>query len=386
MRRLQNSVKTYAWGDALAIPRLLGVPPTGEPQAELWLGAHRSGPSKVDGRGLDALISENPTQMLGERSVAQFGPTLPFLLKVLAAAKPLSLQAHPSRAQAKAGLLRESHRIDAADAPTRSYRDDNHKPELLCALTPFQALCGFRTTSESVSLFRALGVPAPTLERQGLRAYFEAVMNASPEQQRALVAQVATACQTETTSYEAERNVGLKLARHYPGDVGLIGALLLNLVTLKPGEALYLPAGNLHAYLEGTGIEIMASSDNVLRGGLTPKHIDVAELIHVLDFSHGPAKVLRPVPTGRPGESVYETPAQDFELSDLQLAGDQRLTLERRGADIVLVVEGRVTATTPTHTLVLAQGESIFIDAGEGPLTLSGPGEAFRATVGRTVA
>ena len=132
MRRLQNSVKTYAWGDALAIPRLLGVPPTGEPQAELWLGAHRSGPSKVDGRGLDALISENPMQMLGERSVAQFGPTLPFLLKVLAAAKPLSLQAHPSRAQAKAGLLRESHRTDA---PTRSYRDDNHKPELLCALT-----------------------------------------------------------------------------------------------------------------------------------------------------------------------------------------------------------------------------------------------------------
>ena len=383
MRRLQNSVKRYAWGDPLAIPRLLGVQATGEPQAELWLGAHRSDPSKVDGRRLDELISENPTRVLGERSVAQFGPTLPFLLKVLAAAKPLSLQAHPSRAQAKAGMQRESHRTDASDSPTRSYRDDNHKPELICALTPFEALCGFRKTSESVALFRALGVAAPTLERHGLRAYFEEVMTAPAEQQRALSAKVATACETATTSYERTRIVGLRLAQQYPGDVGLIGALLLNLVTLRPGEALYLPAGNLHAYLEGTGIEIMASSDNVLRGGLTPKHVDVAELLQVLDFSDGPAEPLRPVPTGRVGESVYETPVQDFELSCLSLAVAQSLALERRGADIVLVTEGRVTAVTMTQSLTLAQGESAFIEAADGPVTLRGPGEAFRATVGR---
>ncbi len=381
MRRLHNPIKTYAWGDPLSIPRLLGVPPTGEPQAELWLGAHRSDPSKADGQSLDALISEDPRAMLGERSVAVFGPRLPFLLKVLAAAKPLSLQAHPSRAQAMAGWRAESQRTDSPDAPTRNYKDDNHKPELLCALTPFRALCGFRAVRDSIALFRALAVPAPTLERSGVRAYFEEVMTAAPEQQRALAEQVATACQAETASHERERRVALTLAQQYPGDVGVIGALLLNLITLAPGEALYLPAGNLHAYLEGTGIEIMASSDNVLRGGLTPKQVDVAELLKVLDFTDGPVTVIRP-PANSP-EAVYVTPATDFELSHITLAADQPLTLARRGADVLLVTRGRVTVTTGAHMAALAQGDSAFIAAAEGPVTLSGEGELYRATVGR---
>ena len=379
MEFLENPIKSYAWGDSTAIPRLLGRSATGQPQAELWLGAHGSDASKrqSDAQPLDRVISANPLAALGQKSVERFGPTLPFLLKVLAAAKPLSLQAHPSLDQARAGFERENAQRVPLDAPARNYKDPNHKPELICALTPFHALCGFRAKAESIAFFTALGLPTGTLEQRGLAAYFEETMTAPREAQQALARRAAAAC-NRPVGYDVERGWGLQLAAQYPGDVGLIGALLLNAVTLQPGEALCLPAGNLHAYLQGVGIELMASSDNVLRGGLTPKHVDVPELLRVLDFSDGPVSIQRANDVGE-----YPTPAVDFELSRLDLATGTPLTLTRRGADILLCVGGELTVASATHAVTMKKGMSVFSPLIEGALTLSGVGELYRATIGR---
>ncbi|MEW6430650.1 MAG: mannose-6-phosphate isomerase, class I [Myxococcota bacterium] len=381
MLRLVNPVQPYAWGSPTAIPALLGVPPTGAPQAELWLGAHPSAPSQVAGDGgLDAAIARAPARLLGEAVVARFGARLPFLLKVLAAAQPLSLQAHPSLAQAKEGFAREEARAVPRGAAHRNYKDANHKPELICALGEFHALCGFRRLADSVALFRGLGATslADRLERDGLKASFAHVMTRPETERRSLASSIAEACAARPPDgFEAECAWGVRLAQQYPGDVGLVGALLLNLVTLREGEALYLPAGNLHAYLEGVGVELMANSDNVLRGGLTPKHVDVPELLGVLSFEDGPAKVLTPV--GAP-EAVYETPAPEFRLSRVDVAGP--VTLPRRGPEVLLVVRGAVEASCGGEVLDLAQGESVFVGADEGALELDGEGRVFRATVG----
>jgi mannose-6-phosphate isomerase len=385
MQRLVNVIQRYAWGSLTAIPQLLGAAPDGQPQAELWLGAHPSAPSQTPaGRRLDALIAEAPQRLLGAATVERFGPRLPFLLKVLAAAQPLSLQAHPSLPQARAGFAREEAAGVPRHAGHRNYKDENHKPEIICALTPFRALCGFRRVSETARLLRALGLDTSTLERQGLRAYFEQVMTLPKAAQATLVAGAVERAKTPVPGFEAECSLAVHLAAAYPGDVGLIGALLLNLVTLAPGEALFLGAGNLHAYLEGTGIELMANSDNVLRGGLTPKHVDVPELLSVLKFEDGPA--VRLVPRGA-GEAVYETPVPDFRLSRVEVGGEVRLAA--RGPQVLLVVEGEVTVSARPlphagagEGARLKRGESVFIGADEGDVTLSGAGVVFRATPG----
>ncbi|MBL8935111.1 MAG: mannose-6-phosphate isomerase, class I [Archangium sp.] len=378
MHRLDNTIQAYAWGSTTAIPQLLGLPETKAPQAELWLGAHPSAPSKVDGRSLEALITEAPAAMLGSSVQQRFGDRLPYLLKVLAAAKPLSLQAHPSLAQAKAGFTREEAANDRLTASHRNYKDANHKPELICALTPFRALCGFRDAAQTRALLAGLEVPAlapllQTLDRKGLAGFFEQVMTLPMQAREPLVKAVVLACgRTPVPGREAECLNAVALEQAYPGDVGVIGALLLNLVELKPGEALALGAGNLHAYLEGTGIELMANSDNVLRGGLTPKHVDVPELLRVLDFSNGPARVV--TPTAGP-EAVYPTPFPDFRLSRLDVNGS--LELQRLGPDIVLCTAGRVTV----NGLPLERGASAFAPFSDGALMLSGQGTLFRATV-----
>ncbi len=382
MRRLENPIQPYAWGSATAIPALLGEAPDGGPKAELWLGAHPSAPSRVvDDGPLDAVIAQAPAALLGADAVARFGPQLPFLVKVLAAAQPLSLQAHPSLAQARAGFAREEASGVTRGAPHRNYKDANHKPELICALGPFHALCGFRRIADSVTLFRGLGLSAlaDRLEGRGLRDTFAHVMTLPETERRTLAQSASDACASRVPgAFAAECAWGARLARQYPGDVGLVGALLLNLVTLQEGEALFLPAGNLHAYLEGVGVEVMASSDNVLRGGLTPKHVDVPELLSVLSFEDGPVRVL--TPEGSP-EAVYETPAPDFRLSRVDVDGGE-VALPRSGPEVLLVTRGDLEVTCGGEVLDLAQGESVFIGADEGPLTLSGEGRVFRATVG----
>ncbi|MFB7592872.1 mannose-6-phosphate isomerase, class I [Streptomyces sp. NPDC056169] len=381
MDRLVNTVRPYAWGSPTAIPELLGVAPTGEPQAEMWMGAHPGAPSRTERGPLDVLVAADPVRELGEPAVAKFGPRLPFLLKVLAAGAPLSLQVHPDLAQARAGFAAEEAAGIPVDAPHRTYKDANHKPELICALTPFEGLCGFRAPAEAADLIAALGVdslkPYVDLlhahpEEAALREVLTALLTADPDEMAHTVAEAAAA---------ADRLGGAHapfafLAHHYPSDPGVIAAMLLNHVLLQPGEALYLGAGVPHAYLDGMGVEIMANSDNVLRCGLTPKHVDVPELLRVVRFEPNDPGVLRPEASPS-GEEVYDTPIDEFRLSRFVRAeGAAPTDVTASTPQILLAVAGRPKAGEVT----LAPGESVFVPAGERA-ELSGTGTVFRATV-----
>jgi len=396
MLRLENPVQNYAWGSHSALANLLGKPsPSAEPQAELWLGAHPKAPSRVlpERESLALRIERDPKRVLGAGLEARFGARLPFLLKVLAAETPLSLQAHPTLEQARAGFDAEQARGIPVDAPNRNYRDRNHKPELLCALTPFSALCGFRDIKTTLELCRTLRAPHlgylfDTLDQlpteQGLHQLFATLLGLSAEQRAELAQETLDRCTTLAAfegPFQHEFSWAVRLGVLYPGDIGIVSALLLNLVQLAPGEAIYLPAGNLHAYLNGVGMEIMANSDNVLRGGLTPKHMDTGELLRVLDFRAGPVAVLRGEARG--SARVYQTPCAEFELQSFQLLPGERPTVtDRRGPEIVFCQRGNVRVECGTEQLALEQGEALFIDASEPSYALSGEGMLFRASVG----
>ncbi|MGW1767428.1 mannose-6-phosphate isomerase, class I [Streptomyces sp. NPDC002073] len=384
MDRLSNTVRPYAWGSPTALPGLLGVAPTGEPQAEMWMGAHPGAPSRLDrGSGATTLadvIAADPEGELGAAVVARFGPRLPFLLKILAAGAPLSLQVHPDLAQAREGHAAEERRGIPVDAPHRNYKDANHKPELICALTPFEGLCGFRPPLEAAELLSGLEVdslkPYVDLlhahpEEAALREMLTAVLSADREEMAHTVTEATAAAERLGGPYTPYASI----AHHYPGDPGVIAAMLLHHVQLQPGEAMFLGAGIPHAYLDGMGIEIMANSDNVLRCGLTPKHVDVPELLNIVRFETSDPGVLRPEADG--GEEVYETPVDEFRLSRFVLAEGAAAHRLPAGTPQVLLC----TAGSPTiGELTLAPGESVFVPAGE-TAELSGSGTVFRATV-----
>ncbi|MFF4564324.1 mannose-6-phosphate isomerase, class I [Streptomyces sp. NPDC001435] len=381
MDRLDNTVRPYAWGSTTAIPKLLGVEPTGEPQAEMWMGAHPGAPSRTARGTLVEVIDANPEKELGPRAVAKFGPRLPFLLKILAAGAPLSLQVHPNLDQAKEGYADEERRGVPVDAPHRNYKDANHKPELICALTEFDGLCGFRDPLRAAELLDGLGVdslkPYVDLlhahpEEAALREVLTAILTADPEEMAHTVDETTAACSRLGGDYAPYAD----LAHHYPGDPGVIAAMLLNHVRLQPGEALFLGAGIPHAYLSGLGVEIMANSDNVLRCGLTPKHVDVPELLRIVRFEPRDAGVLRPE-AAPDGEEVYETPIDEFRLSRYVLpeAGTAHaLTLPT--PQILLCTAGSVRVGE--HEL--GPGQSVFVAVGE-EAEASGTGTVFRATV-----
>jgi mannose-6-phosphate isomerase class I len=386
---LDGVIRHYAWGSRTAIPELLGIEPDGEPAAELWLGAHPDDPSAVSGHDttLDALLAGDPEGLLGAAAVARFGPRLPFLLKVLAIDTALSIQVHPSVEQARAGFAAEDAAGLPRDAPGRNYRDRNHKPEMVCALTPFEALCGFRPIEDTLRLLDAWDVAelAPVRDLlagpDGLRAAFTALLGLTDPVP--VVAAVAARAATLATQQEwagPARAVRLA-AGDFPGDVGAVVALLLNYVRLEPGEAIYLGAGTVHCYLRGTGVEVMANSDNVLRCGLTPKHVDLAEVLKVADFTA--------LPEPRwPGQDAgparrFATPAPDFALSVLDLAaGPQSFPIEDRGPRLVLCTSGRATVVAAGASVALSPGRAAFVAAGADPGTIHGAGRVFVASVG----
>ncbi|MZF85002.1 mannose-6-phosphate isomerase, class I [Streptomyces sp. SID5643] len=381
MDRLDNTIRPYAWGSPTAIPQLLGVEPTGEPQAEMWMGAHPGAPSRTDRGTLVEVVGADPEKELGAAAVDRFGPRLPFLLKLLAAGAPLSLQVHPDLDQAKEGYADEERRGIPVDAPHRNYKDANHKPELICALTEFDGLCGFRAPLEAAALLDDLGVdslkPYVDLlhahpEDAALREVLTAILTADPDEMSRTVAEVAAACDRLGGAYAPYADI----AHHYPGDPGVIAAMLLNHVRLQPGEALYLGAGIPHAYLNGLGVEIMANSDNVLRCGLTPKHVDVPELLRIVRFLPSDPGVLRPE-ASPDGEEVYETPIDEFRLSRYVLpeAGAAH-DLTRPTPQILLCTAG--TVRVGEHQLT--PGASVFVPADE-KAEVSGTGTLFRATV-----
>jgi mannose-6-phosphate isomerase len=403
MWRLHNTIQRYAWGSRTALAALQGrAGPTLEPEAELWMGAHPRAPSRLgdDGRTLLQAIDERPEAMLGAPVVQRFGPRLPFLLKVLAIAEPLSLQAHPDTARAREGFDEEDAAMIPRDAPHRSYADPHAKPELVCALGPFVALSGFRAVADTRALIEALAVPSlralaePLWSRptpEGLAATVRALLTMTEPVPLVQAVQAAVdAGPPNDDRWRSVRTWVRRLGQRHPGDVGVVVALLLELVELASGEALFLAAGNLHCYLEGTAVEIMGASDNVLRGGLTPKHVDVPELLRVLDFHAGPVPVCRARPVS-PHEVVYDTPALEFALSRLELAAGERWSALGRGPEVLLCVEGsvRLGGDPPAAPeLVLERGESVFVPARHPNRSVraEAPSTLFRATVGALTA
>ena len=356
---ITNTPRDYAWGSATALSELLGSQPSGGPEAELWLGTHPGSPSQTASGSLAEITN------------------LPFLLKVLAAASPLSLQAHPTIAQAVEGFARENARGISLEAPDRNYRDELHKPEIIYALTPFRALCGFRPASETgAAIERLLGaVPGDAalngwLDRLGsdddIRPVFDWLLSRGAGVDELLAALVGAAALVGGEHY----SLIASLARAYPGDPGIAISLMLNLAVLEPGEVLFLPAGNIHAYIEGLGIELMAASDNVLRGGLTPKHVDVPELLSVLDFTPVPVPYLAPVSVD--GVETF-SPLPDFAL--VHVVADARVPLP--GEAIALCTAGSFTL----NGTAIARGESFYV-ADEPVLDVAGAGELFVATHG----
>nr|WP_211176933.1 mannose-6-phosphate isomerase, class I [Pseudonocardia acidicola] len=380
---LKNPVRPYAWGSRTVIAELLGEPvPSAHPQAELWLGAHPADPSHLvrsDGEEVSLVeaVTADPENLLGRGRTDRWNGRLPFLLKVLAADEPLSLQAHPSAEQAATGFERENAAGIAIDAAERNYRDPSHKPELICALTEFHALVGFRDPATSVRLLRALDVPELAAHSEllaaqpgpdGLRALFTTWITLPQSVLDELVPalqQGSIRLAAADGEFQAEARTVLELSERYPGDAGVLAALLLNRVVLQPGEALYLPAGNLHAYLSGAGVELMANSDNVLRGGLTPKHVDVPELLRVLDFAAGPP----PVCTGRrDGEWItYDTPADEFLLRrwDTTQAVGAAGTVPDGGPRILICTAGGVCLRSGERIVELTRGRSLFLAAAD---------------------
>ncbi len=382
---ITNTPRPYAWGATTAIANLLGTAPSGDPEAELWLGAHPGSPSIIvdpsqtaGAADLAAWIAADPQTTIG-----RFASTgrLPFLLKLLAAASPLSLQAHPTTEQARAGFARENALGIPLDAPNRNYRDAFAKPELIYALSPtFDALCGFRSVSEVRMIVLALVdvAEAPGLLNEVLasletddapRTTFEWLLS-NGEGVPQLVSLV-TSLAPLATGWELEFATVGSLAAAYPADPGIVISLLLNRVRLVAGEALYLPAGNIHAYLDGLGVELMSASDNVLRGGLTPKYIDVPELVSVLDFRTVRVPYLLPLAPAA-NVTVFAPEVPDFEL--VRVTGDSSWSIDAPA--IAICVDGTFTI----NGVAVGRGSSVYITPDEGDLAFLGDGTLFLAT------
>ncbi|WP_217428634.1 mannose-6-phosphate isomerase, class I [Microlunatus speluncae] len=385
INRLTGTIQPYPWGSTTSIPEFLGTEPTGGPQAELWLGTHPQGPSRLnDDQGLAEFLAAAPERRIGAEPVARFGPRLPYLMKVLAAARPLSLQAHPSREQAEHGFAREDAAGIARDAPNRTYRDDWPKPEALCALAPVQALCGFREPELTYAMFERLEVPAALelvapLADGGPEALAEVFgrLLRLPEDRRGVIDDVvSSALDRQGRRLDEFGATAVEVATHYPGDPGVLAALLMNRVSYGPYQAIFLPAGNLHAYLSGTGVEIMANSDNVLRGGLTGKYIDVDELIKLLDFTPGMPGLV-PIDEPSPGVFHYRTPAPEFGLWRLEPDG-ATLPLPAPGTGrVLLAAAGTIMVSAAGADLTLSRGQAAFVPAEIDDAELSGAGVAF---------
>jgi mannose-6-phosphate isomerase len=392
---LDSPIQHYAWGSRTALAELQGRPtPTEQPEAELWIGAHPKAPSRIvspEGLGtLDRAIENDPVSLLGHEVCERFGNELPFLLKVLAAAEPLSIQAHPDQEQARKGWARQNAEGIPIDAGHRSYRDQNHKPELVCALTPFTAMKGFRASSD---VARALEpVAGVELEREvarlgrertpsALRALFTRLMTLEEDERPAVLARALEEAERRAADDPAWAWVA-KLHEKYPGDIGCLSPVYLNLLTLAPNEALFLPAGELHAYLEGTAIEIMANSDNVLRGGLTPKNVDLPELLGILTFDTREPKVLTGEEDG-PCQRVYDAGVDEFELSFLTVGEDAPFSPEPgRGVEVLLALGGECALSADGGAECrLGPGQAVFVPAALRGYEVTGAGRLVRAVV-----
>lgn len=385
MQKLINTLQEYAWGSPTALTTLYGIPnPENKPMAELWMGAHPKSPSYIEingeKRSLREAISENQTAWLSPAVAARFGE-LPFLFKVLCADQPLSIQVHPSKQAAERGFAKENAAGIPLTAPERNYKDANHKPELVFALTPFKAVNGFRELHDIVSLLQPVSGAHPAIahfltspDMAGLAQLFTALLSMEGEE-KALALDLLKAT--------AEKSLGepwdtVKLIAHfYPEDSGLFSPLLLNVIELQPGEAMFLFAETPHAYLNGVALEVMANSDNVLRAGLTPKYIDIPELMDNLKFEAKPWDSLLTQPEVHPDRLDFPVPVEDFAFSVHQLSASPA-TVHQQSAAILFCIEGEAVINDGVTRLTLAPGESCFIPADASPVTVTGSGRLAR--------
>lgn len=386
MQKLINSVQNYAWGSKTALTELYGIAnPQQQPQAELWMGAHPKSSSRIttangETVSLRDVIENNKPALLGEAVANRFGE-LPFLFKVLCAAQPLSIQVHPNKRNSEIGFAKENAAGIPMDAAERNYKDPNHKPELVFALTPFLAMNAFREFSDIVSLLQPIAgahsaiahfLQAPNAER--LSQLFASLLNMQGEEKsRALAVLKAALNSQQGEPWQTIRVI----SEYYPDDSGLFSPLLLNVVKLNPGEAMFLFAETPHAYLQGVALEVMANSDNVLRAGLTPKYIDIPELVANVKFEPKPASELLTAPVKSGAELDFPIPVDDFAFSlhDLVL---QETSIGQHSAAILFCVEGEAVLRKDEQRLVLKPGESAFIGADESPVNASGTGRLAR--------
>ena len=395
MERLDGARQSYDWGSTTAIPEMLGLESDGAPWAEQWYGAHPAGPTRLaDGRSLAALLASDPGRLLGEDVVRRFGPQLPFLLKVIAPDRALSLQVHPSLDQAVRGFERENTAGLAPDSPVRNFKDPNHKPEMVLALTRFEAVAGFRAPRRAAEVLGGLDSPLARRMRRtlrlnptrfGIRQAFTELVSTDTRPQAAevseLVAEISRRlAEGRSPSRRVDANV-VEMARAFPHDPGIAAALLLNPVTLRRGEALFVPAGSVHAYISGLGVEVMASSDNVLRAGLTTKHVDVPAMLACVDYVAAPP--VRPAPEYLSRATrAYYAPVDDFELLVTDVVPrDGRVPVPGRGPRILLGLEGTTMVTTSAGGAELSRGRALFVGADERALAVEGEGSFVQADV-----
>ncbi|MFE0677600.1 mannose-6-phosphate isomerase, class I [Streptomyces sp. NPDC058867] len=398
MDLLQPIIKPYAWGSREELARLQNrdVPSPG-PEAELWMGAHPSGPAGLTRDGLTLtlqdVVAQDPERELGVDSVARFGVRLPFLLKVLAADQPLSIQVHPDRAQAEA-----AYKAQAAGGGQGPYADDWPKPELLCALTPFEVLAGFRTREEAASVLDALGLarlaPVSALLTAGtddsaLTLALRTVLEWPAEDRAALVAEVVDACAgkaEEPGAHTGAYRAVTHMAVHHPGDLGLVASLLMCHQVLDAGQALFMAAGGLHAYVKGVGVELMAASDNVLRSGLTTKEVNVPELVRITDPSVR-VPVAAPRTVDGPGRTeVFDCPVEEFALYRTEPTAEAVPLLPSAGPRVALCAAGEAVLRGPDgERLTLRAGTSCFVPDSDRGITVEGTGTLFVAGTGLTV-
>jgi len=388
--KLTNQVQNYSWGSTDYIPTLLGKDFNGAHCAELWMGDHPRGTSSVilNNRKilLDKLILKKPKSILGNE-ISRFGNHLPFLFKVLSAESPLSIQAHPNKIQAEIGFLDENTRNIPLDAFYRNYKDNNHKPEIICALTNFTAMCGFRKNDTIEANFTKLN---SLVFKNQLKNCFDNSVEKSTEaffstllkiEKKDLKNLIGSALAWAGNNKSVEAYLVKKFAALYENDPGVLSPLYLNVFKLKPGEALYQSAGELHAYVEGTGVELMANSDNVLRGGLTPKNVDVPELLKVLNFKYSDKSILNPKEIN-PGIYEYETISGEFVLKTYRVGEGNLLEIDNNGSvEIILCIKGNAVIHTKDGDFPIAKGESFIIPASSGSYALSGVAEIYSAGI-----
>ena len=386
MQKLINSVQNYAWGSKTALTDLYGIAnPNNLPMAELWMGAHPKSSSKIEdasgqARSLRDVIDADKAALLGNKVAQRFGE-LPFLFKVLCADQPLSIQVHPNKQASEIGFAKENAAGIPLDAAERNYKDPNHKPELVFALTPFLAMNAFREFSEIISLLQpvagAHNAIAHFLENpnaEALSQLFASLLNMQGEEKSHALAVLKAAL--ESQQGEPWETIRL-IAQFYPDDSGLFSPLLLNVVKLNPGEAMFLFAETPHAYLQGVALEVMANSDNVLRAGLTPKYIDIPELVANVKFVAKPAAELLTQPVKNGAELDFPIPVEDFAFS-LHDLSQTETTIAQESAAILFCVEGEATLHKGEQHLVLKPGESAFVAANESPVSVSGTGRLAR--------